>query len=119
MRILVVDDDPDIRETLRLLLALEGYEVDAAEDGLEGLARLRAGPRPSLILLDLMMPRLDGEGLVREMRRDPSLAEVPVVILSGHGAARCKAAELGVAGCLVKPIELEELLATIRRVGGK
>jgi CheY-like chemotaxis protein len=87
--------------------------VETAFDGVAGLDQLRAGARPSLILLDMMMPRLDGEGFLKAMRSNPVTADIPVVILTGHPAAREKAAELGAAGCLAKPVELLELLSTI------
>src|SRR5512138_320665 len=115
MRILVVEDDQDIRDILEIVLAAEGHEVQTAADGVAGLDRLRGGPLPSLILLDMMMPRLDGEGFLRAMRSNPSTADIPVIIVTGHPAARTKAAELGAAGCLVKPVELVELLSTIHR----
>ncbi len=114
MRILIVDDDADIRAILALVLDADGHEVETAADGAAALARLRRGPRPSLILLDMMMPQLDGEDVLRELRRDPGNAGIPVVILTGHPAARRKASELGAAGCLVKPVELQELLSAVR-----
>jgi CheY-like chemotaxis protein len=115
MRILVIDDDSDIREIVSFVLATEGHEVCGAADGVAGLSQLRSGGRPSLILLDLMMPRLDGEGFLKALRSDPSLADIPVVILTAHPGARSKAAELGAAGCLLKPVELEDLIATVAR----
>jgi len=115
MHILVIDDDKDIRDMLDMVLAVEGYEVATASDGVAGLDRLRVGARPSLILLDMMMPRLDGEGFFRAMRSNPNTADIPVVILTGHPSARKKAVELGAAGCLVKPVELLDLLSAIRR----
>lgn len=115
MHILVVDDDADIRAILALVLDADGHEVETASDGAAALVRLRRGPLPSLILLDMMMPRLDGEDLLRELRRDPGTARIPVVILTGHPAARRKASELGAAGCLEKPVELQELLSTVHR----
>lgn len=118
MNILLVDDDPDIREVLALVLRAEGHQVEEAGDGLQALARLREGSAPSLILLDLMMPRLDGEGFTRELRGDPRLARIPICILSGHHAARETAIQLGAVGCLVKPIELEQLSAILRSVAG-
>jgi CheY-like chemotaxis protein len=118
MRILVIDDDADIRAILGMVLTAEGHEVETAADGLAGLARLRGGPRPALILLDLMMPQLDGEGFLRELRRDPLTAGVPVVILSGHTAGGKMAVELGAAGYLGKPVELMELLGAVQRAGG-
>ena len=118
MRILVVDDDADIRAILGMVLAAEGHEVETAADGVAALARLRGGPRPSLILLDMMMPLLDGEGFLRELRSDPGTAGVPVVILSGHPAGGRKASELGAAGYLAKPVELVELIGAVERAGG-
>src|SRR5262245_18965588 len=115
MRILIIDDDPDIRDILTIVLKAEGHEVATAVDGLEGLERLRSDSRPSLIFVDMMMPRLDGRAFLEAMRRDPRLADVPVVVLTGHPAARKEAKELGTAGYLVKPVELDDLLGTIRR----
>jgi CheY-like chemotaxis protein len=119
MRILIIDDDKDVREILGMILSAEGHRVNTAQDGVAGLDQLRCPARPSLILLDMMMPRLDGEGFLRAMRSDPSTADIPVVILTGHPAARTKAAELGAAGCLVKPVELNELLGTIEQTEGQ
>jgi CheY-like chemotaxis protein len=117
MHILVIDDDRDIRDVLSMVLASEGHEVTTAVDGAAGLDRLRVCARPSLILLDMMMPRLDGEGFLRAMRSDPNTADIPVVILTGHPAARQKAAELG-AGYLVKPVELVDLLDLLTAIQG-
>lgn len=113
--VLVVDDDDDIRDVLGVLLETEGFHVDTARDGLEALAQLKAGPPPAVVLLDMMMPRMDGESLIREMQRDPAVADVPVVIMSGHSAVREKAAALDAAACLVKPVEVDELLRVVRR----
>lgn len=117
MNILVVDDDRDIRDIVAMVLSAEGYQVQTAIDGVAALELLRAGARPSLILLDMMMPRLDGEAFLKAMRSDPNTAGIPVVILTGHPAARVKAAELGAAGYLVKPVELIDLVRTIRQAG--
>lgn len=116
MHILIVDDEADIREVLALVLRSEGHQVEEAVDGLDALGRLQRGSAPSLILMDLMMPRLDGEGLTNKMRRDPRIAHVPICIISGHPAAREKASQLGAVGYLVKPIELQELSALIQRL---
>jgi CheY-like chemotaxis protein len=116
MRILVIDDDSDIREILSVVLASEGYEVASAVDGVAALAELQRNGRPSLILLDMMMPRLlDGEGFMKALRSEPGMADIPVVVLTAHPGARTKADELGAAGCLLKPVELAELLATVDR----
>jgi CheY-like chemotaxis protein len=115
MHILIVDDDDDIRGLLGLILSAQGHSVDEAADGQHALSRLRSGDgrRPSIILLDLMMPRLDGEGFIREARQDPRLMEIPVWIISGHPAAQQRAMRLGATGCLVKPIDLDQLLSVV------
>jgi chemosensory pili system protein ChpA (sensor histidine kinase/response regulator) len=113
--VLVVDDDEDIRDVLSVLLETEGFHVDTARDGVEALEQLKSGPPPAVVLLDMMMPRMDGESLVREMKRDPAVADVPVVIMSGHSAVREKAESLAAADCLVKPVEVDELLRVVRR----
>jgi len=115
MRILVIDDDEDIRDLLAMILSAEGHEVAMAVDGVAGIDQLRVGGRPSLILLDMMMPRLDGEAFLKAMRSNPNTADIPVIILTGHPAARKKAADLGTAGCLVKPVELAELLRMVQQ----
>jgi CheY-like chemotaxis protein len=116
MHIMLVDDDDDFREVLGSVLGMEGHEIEATNDGVDALERLSAGSTPSLILLDMMMPRLDGEGFMRRIRRDPRTAAIPVVILSGHQAAAQKAEELGAAGCLVKPFDLSRLSSLVRDV---
>jgi two-component system chemotaxis response regulator CheY len=116
MHILVVDDDASIRWVLGVILRSEGFDVEAAVDGLDALQRLNGDNPPAMIILDMMMPRLDGEGLINAVRRDPYLADIPVVIISGHGDAKDKADELGAAGCLVKPIEFDELSRLVRGV---
>jgi CheY-like chemotaxis protein len=113
--VLIVDDDEDIREVIRLVLETYGHRVASAVDGLDALELLQREGAPALILLDMMMPRLDGEGFVKILRATPALAHVPIILLSGHSAAREKAQALAADGCLVKPIELEDLIAVVRR----
>ncbi len=79
--VLVVDDDEDIRQSIMEILVDEGYDVRAASNGLETMAMLKT-LRPGLILLDWMMPGLDGAGVLQALKADPELAEIPVVILS-------------------------------------
>ncbi len=113
-RILIVDDDPDILDSLALVLESAGYLTDTAMNGAEALKRLGAAPTPGLILLDLMMPVMDGWGFRKEQLRDPALASIPVVIMTGFGGAPEKAASIRAAGCLNKPIELEALLTKVK-----
>jgi CheY-like chemotaxis protein len=108
--ILVVDDDPDVRESLAEILEDEGYRVTGVPNGVEALAYLRAKTRPSLILLDMMMPQMDGWRFRVEQQKNPDLAGIPVVILSAHGNAREAALVLGAADYLRKPLRAESLL---------
>ena len=113
-RILLVDDDPALRDTLAELLAHRGYEVACAGDGREALAELDAHPAPCLILLDLSMPVMDGRTFLEVKRRDPRLAPIPTIVLSaslGRGVD-----DLAAAAALAKPFDLDRLIATIRRV---
>lgn len=113
--VLVVDDDEDIRNTVALALGVTGYEVRTAADGSEAIALLGAGLCPSLILVDLMMPGMDGEAFVTALRSHVGWARIPVILLSGHNAAPDRAARLGTDACLVKPVELDDLTGTVRR----
>jgi CheY-like chemotaxis protein len=119
--ILVVDDDADIRSTIADILGDAGYEVQAAANGRAALDLLKSSCVPALILLDLMMPELDGWGFMAALERElPQLAGVPVVIFSAHGEAGLAATSLEVAGFVKKPIRLEELLAAVERcIGGQ
>ena len=113
--ILVVDDDEDVRNMLCVLLSAEGYSAAGAADGLDALDRLRGGEPPSMLVVDLMMPRMGGEELLREMNRESALASIPVVIMSGHPAVHLPNLPK-VNAWLVKPVELDELLTVIQRV---
>jgi CheY-like chemotaxis protein len=114
--VLVVDDDPDICEAIELILGSRGYRVVTAESGTEALRMLRAGETPCLILLDLMMPVMNGLQFRDEQVRDPALAAIPVVMISAGGDVTAKAAAVGLKG-LLKPIDLDVLIAEIERFG--
>lgn len=116
--VMVVDDDDDIRETIVLLLQGAGYETLESHSGRDALARLRAGREVAVILLDLRMPDMSGTDVVQELKGDPRLARIPVVVMSGDNAACAIATGLGADACLVKPIELTTLLATADRYAG-
>ena len=118
--VLIVEDDPDVREMLAALLVTEGFHAVAAEDGLEALHLLRAvrhrAPQiPCLILLDLMMPRLSGNEFRRAQLGDPTVASVPVAVLSGAVDLEQRAQALGAVATLAKPIDCEMLLKVVRR----
>ncbi len=113
-QVLVVDDDFDIRDTLRELLEIEGLRVAIASTGREALQRLRDGVRPDLILLDLMMPEMSGWEFRGEQLRDPELADIPVVILSATPDVGKTASELHAAGYVRKPFDLDQLLDMVQ-----
>jgi two-component system response regulator MprA len=99
---------------MRGLLEREGFAVAEAGNGREALDRLRDGSRTDLILLDLLMPEMDGWLFRREQRADPTLAGIPVVVVSAVAADRIIARELAPAGLLTKPVEAEELVGAVR-----
>jgi CheY-like chemotaxis protein len=106
--ILIVDDDPEIRSTIGELLIDEGYAVAEAENGADALAALRKMPAaPCLVLLDLMMPVMNGFDVLREIAADPRLVDVPVVVLSAHRQAE---SVTGARRFLQKPVTLAQLL---------
>jgi DNA-binding response OmpR family regulator len=107
-RVLVVDDEPMVRETLNQVLSGEGYVVDLAVDGETALERVHA-TRPDAILLDLMMPGMNGQQFLRALRDDPAFATVPVMIMTAvHGLKI--SATLGASEVVEKPFNIEELL---------
>jgi CheY-like chemotaxis protein len=114
LRVLVIDDDADVRATLADALASQGYSVDLATDGADALARLAAGPSPDAIVLDLGMPRMNGWQFRDLQKREPALADIPVVVLTGE-------APLGIdaRNVMVKPAPIAELAETIRRVAAR
>jgi CheY-like chemotaxis protein len=113
--VLIVDDDDDVRAMLAETLEYEGYHVLGARNGRDALAQLRSGTAVCAVLLDLVMPIMDGWRLLEEMSRDPALARVPVFVLSGIGSTEDEARLSGtpVAGIPRKPLDVPELLAAI------
>lgn len=115
-RILLVEDDPALRGALAELLQEIGYEVSCAEHGADALAQLDALPAPSVILLDLAMPVMDGWSFRSEQRKDPRLASIPTVILSASFSADPRALDgLEADAMLAKPFSLERLIETVQR----
>jgi CheY-like chemotaxis protein len=108
--VLVVDDENDIREAVSEVLADEGYEVLSAGDGAEALVQAREH-HPSVVLLDLMMPGMNGWEFRAAQKGDPSLSGIPVIVLSALG----RVSGLDADGYLQKPFELDDLLRAVRR----
>lgn len=115
--VLVVDDNHDIRVALSDILEDEGYSVLHAGNGLEALDRLRnTRPSPCVILLDLMMPKMDGAGFLRVQRTDPAISDIPVIIVSANLRRGDTAQQLGVAGSLPKPFAALDLVDMVGRL---
>jgi two-component system, OmpR family, response regulator MprA len=113
MRVLVVDDDPAVRDSLRRSLSFNGYEVDVAADGAEALARIGAR-QPDALVIDVMMPRLDGLDTTRALRSAGN--DLPILVLTARDAVadRVDGLDAGADDYLTKPFALEELLARVR-----
>ncbi len=110
-RILIVDDDAALRRELSEVLSSEGYSVVTASDGRQALAYLERNPAPSLILLDLMMPVMDGWEFSATVKTDKALAGIPIVVMSCLEKSEANASMLGASGVLRKPLRLEKLIA--------
>jgi CheY-like chemotaxis protein len=111
--ILVVEDDPDIRETFKYILEIEGFEVVTAANGQEALETSRR-LHPALIFLDLMMPIMNGWQFLERQKHDPELAGTPVFVVSAAGK-HALFRDCSPTGFLSKPVEMESLLAVARR----
>ena len=115
-QILVVEDDEDLRTVLLGLLAQLGYSVAAAENGREAVAYLREHPSPAVILLDLMMPVMDGAEFCRLRQADPGLSSIPVFLLTARGGSLRQVDGLGIDRVFRKPLEVPELIHAVRSV---
>ncbi len=112
--VLVVEDDQPLRETLRELLVAHGYGVAVAGDGGEALTYLRnGGEPPKLILLDLGLPGVDGREVMRQLKADPVLAKIPVVLVSSADRLEDEVKQLGADGMVKKPLDFKSLLSTV------
>jgi CheY-like chemotaxis protein len=115
--VLVIDDDADVRESIECALEDEGYEVRGASNGEEALRVLRErNVKPHVILLDMMMPVMDGWAFRAEQESDPALAAIPVLVFTAYGSPNEIAEQLHAAGYLRKPLRLADLVAAIERV---
>ena len=114
-RILLVEDDPGVRDAIRTHLIRFGYQVTAAADGAQAWTLLGRGPRFAAILVDLYTPRMTGHDLVARVRRTPRLRTVPIIVMTGERLPHLPAAE----AFLEKPFSREELAAALARVGAE
>jgi CheY-like chemotaxis protein len=111
--VLIVEDDADLRDSLADLLQDEGYQVAGAANGREALSYLRKCPPPCIILLDLMMPVMNGWEFRKQQQQDPALSSIPVAIVTGVRNSADQMAALNAVGYLQKPVDLSELLETV------
>jgi CheY-like chemotaxis protein len=111
--VLIVEDDAELRDMMAQLLTLEGFVATTVANGREALEYLRQGDCPDIILLDLMMPVMDGWEFRRKQQSDPALAAVPVVVLSALDHRR--AAEVDAVAFLKKPLDFDRLLELVRQ----
>ena len=116
--VLVVDDEPLIAMAIEAALEDAGYAVATAANGRQGLERLAEAPRPDLVLLDMMMPVMNGPAMLAAMAADPDLAGIPVVVLSSLPEETIRARTEGVAAILRKPCTAEQVLGAIARALG-
>ena len=109
--VLIVEDDPDTREMLGKFLELEGFLVESAANGQQALEKLEAGVRPRVIVLDLMMPVMDGWEFRRRQLKDERIATIPTIVVSAAG--RDRMAQVTADAYLAKPIDMDELLTRV------
>jgi CheY-like chemotaxis protein len=114
--VLIVEDDEDIRADLAAILRVKGFAVEESANGRDALTRLESGPPPCVLVLDLMMPVMNGWELRTVMRAHPTLRNIPVVVVSGAGRIDPKEVDaLEAVAVLVKPFELTQLLELVGR----
>jgi len=113
--ILVVEDDAATRDAVALVLKDEGYSVTGVANSQDALLHLRQTAPPNLILLDLMMPIMNGWEFRKQQTQDPALKSIPMLVISADGAVPQKAAALGAKDYLLKPIDLDKLLEAVQR----
>lgn len=115
--VLVIDDDEDIQELVRVSLEKDGYRVAAVSNGRKALIHLRSTADTCIIVLDLGLPEMDGQRFRAAQLRDRSLAWIPVIVLSGAADADRQAREIGARSFIPKPVNLDELQQALRFVG--
>ncbi|MBX3469744.1 MAG: response regulator [Planctomycetes bacterium] len=115
-RLVLAEDDPHIGVLVAFALEPLGLVVERFADGEAALARLRAGPPPALVVLDLMLPRLSGRDVLRALEADPALDPVPVLVLSARAGAVEVARARGALAFLAKPFDVDDLLRTVEEL---
>jgi len=113
--VMIVDDNPDIREALEQLLIAEELEVISAGDGVEAISALRHGKTPCVIFLDSMMPFMNGMQFLGAIRKDPKFATIPVYVISASGDFDGAEAAVGIRGFIHKPFDPDRMLEIVRR----
>ena len=112
-RVLIVEDQADLREMMAQMLTLEGFDAETATDGIDALGKLLGtGPQPHIILLDMMMPRMDGWTFVDHQTNHPGIAAIPVIVLSA--APRSQLQDVRAVAVLQKPLNFDNLLDILR-----
>ena len=115
-RLLLVEDNDDVAEVIIEILSAEGYEVDRAANGADGLNTLRTGTMPSLILLDWTLPVVSGPELARTVQREIGWSRIPIVLLTGADDAKRKAVALNAWGYLKKPVDPDDLVRMVEAI---
>jgi len=115
--VLIIEDEPDLQEVLRVALETDGYDVAVVANGRDALRHLRSTPSTCLIILDLFLPVLNGQRFRAAQLRDRSLAWIPVIVMSGGVEAGREARELGARLFVRKPVDLDEFREVVRSVG--
>ncbi len=115
--ILIVEDDPEIRESLAELLRLEGYEITTASNGVEALEVLeKSGVKPQLIILDILMPEMNGIEFLERRQTEPNFRSIPTMVLSCNKVQEKTAQRLGITSFLQKPVGADNLLRSAREI---
>jgi two-component system alkaline phosphatase synthesis response regulator PhoP len=116
IKVLVIEDDEYSRDALAHLLAAEGYDAQSAHDGEEGLEKAKE-TNPDVIVLDLNLPGIDGQQVIKRIRGDQSLASIPILVVTGDDDKAAQAAvDIGADGYLTKPVEFDTLISAITNI---
>jgi CheY-like chemotaxis protein len=118
--VLLIEDEPAVRQLVSRVLTAYGFKVHSAADGLEGLMRLEGGPTPDLVIADMMMPRLDGMSFVQAIKARPETRDIPVIFLTARSDPRSMVEGLaaGARFYVTKPFQIEELVSKVRKAVG-